>query len=381
MKNNTLILFIPYFLILVSCGLKENEKQYKNVELEVTGNLKRIPVDQRTPNVSTGLVSFENLLFNLNWSYNQIQIYDLDKDELIKSLDFEIEGDQGVGNIFGFHVHNLDSIFLFGQMEPRIYLTDTSGLILNRINYNIPDGYSSAFVHPTYFYSPPSIQSGEMIVKTHFFGNYRDVTNDELKNKHMVYSIDLESGNTTLLSHTYPEDYLSLGLKHFEPSIAVGKEKIVYSLFGDHRVFYADSFNESLDSKEAKSSYLDNTLKLFPVDGGRFENQYYMNAYSRYDNLVYDKYRNVFYRFAYPTLDLEDENAVVRLRNAPGPFAILVLNESLDVVGETLFEEGIFLPSNFFVSEEGLYLSINHPDNPENKEEFLSFQQLKLKEL
>jgi hypothetical protein len=325
-------------------------------------------------------VSFENLLFNLNWSYNQIQIYDLDKDELIKSLDFEIEGDQGVGNVFGFHVHNLDSIFLFGQMESRIYLTDTSGLILNKINYNIPDGYSSAFVHPTYFYSPPSIQSGEMIVKTHFFGNYRDVTNDELKNKHMVYSIDLESGNTNLLSHTYPEDYLSLGLKHFEPSIAVGKKKIVYSLFGDHRVFYADSFNESLDSKEAKSSYLDNTLKLFPVDGGRFENQYYMNAYSRYDNLVFDKYRNVFYRFAYPTLDLEDENAVLRLRNAPGPFAILVLNESLDVIGETLFEESVFLPTNFFINEEGLYLSINHPDNPENKEEYLSFQLLKLKE-
>ncbi|EOZ99348.1 hypothetical protein A33Q_0585 [Indibacter alkaliphilus LW1] len=42
--------------------------------------------------------------------------------------------------------------------------------------------------------------------------------------------------------------------------------------------------------------------------------------------------------------------------------------------------EGVFLPLNFFINEAGLYLSINHPDNPENEEEYLSFQLLKLKE-
>jgi hypothetical protein len=379
MKNTTYLLNFLLSLALISCSQKDpkNTKAMLRTDEEII----EFQIDDQTPNVSMGMQYFDGFLFNINWAYNQIQIYNLSEKRLVKNLDFEIEGDQGVGELFGFHVHSLDSIFLFSQMDPFIYLTDTSGIVSQKIRYQIPDGYSSAFVHPSYFLSPPVIQSNEMIVKTHFAGNYREVKNEDLKQKQMVYAINLTSGETRFLNHTYPADYLEKGLKHFETSMAISKDKVVYSLFGDHRLFYADSFENKLSSKDAASSYLDTNLKLFPLEGVRFDTQKYLQASSRYESLVYDPFRDVFYRFAYPTLEVTDENEVLRLRIAPGPFVIMVLDNDLNVIGETYLEKGKYLPSNFFINEDGLYLSINHPDNPENEEGYFKFQRFSLEYL
>jgi hypothetical protein len=106
----------------------------------------------------------------------------------------------------------------------------------------------------------------------------------------------------------------------------------------------------------------------------------YMNTSSRYDNLIYDAYRNLYYRFAYPTLDLTDLNEIQRLRTSPGPFVIMVLDDELNVLGETYFEAGRYLPTNFFIHQDGLYISINHPDNPANEEDMFKFELLKVTE-
>ncbi len=367
-----------YFLVVATILIGCNQSQTKPSHLLPSGKILSFELDDQTPNVSPGFAVFGDLLFNILWEQNQLQIYDITHSRLLKSLDFEVEGDQGVGALFGFHVHNLDSIFLFGQASPVIHLTDTTGRIKNSIRYGIPDGYSAAFVHPQYYVSPPQVDNGELMVKTHVTGNYREMSNDNLKDKRLGYSIDLNTGQTSFIAHTYPDDYLERGLKQFEASMAVGKDKIVYSFFGDHRLFYASSFAEELQSRDAASQYLDATLKLFPVNGERIETQQYMFTSSRYDNLVYDPYRDVYYRFAYPTLDISDSNEIMKLRNAPGPFLIMILDSDLQVQGETFFEKGKYMPLNFFIHEEGLYLSVNHPDNPENDEDQFKFELIEL---
>lgn len=357
-----------------------SQKKQTEKKLEASGVVISLEIDEKTPNVSLGFSAFEGLLFNIIWERNEIQIYDIAKGDLVKNLNFENEGEQGVGDLFGFHVHNLDSIFLFGQSVPMIYLTDTSGIIKQRLRYVVPDGYSSAFVHPSYFLSQPIVSGDELLVKTHVNGNYREFTNELLSASHMVYSINLTNGNVRFINHLYPGDYLVEGLKHFESSMAKGKDKIVYSLFGDHRLFYASSFEEDLQSKDVSSQYLDARLKLFPSGGERLETMQYMNTSSRYDNLIYDPYRNLYYRFAYPTLNISELNEIQRLRTAPGPFVIMVLDDELNILGETYFEAGRYLPTNFFIHKDGLYLSINHPDHPENDEDMFKFELLRVAE-
>jgi len=88
----------------------------------------------------------------------------------------------------------------------------------------------------------------------------------------------------------------------------------------------------------------------------------------------------VFYRFCFPEVEVKDQEEVMQLRIAPQAFSIMVLDNALNIIGETFFDERENVPNNSFIAEEGLYISINHPINPDNKENFLSFALLKLEE-
>jgi hypothetical protein len=106
----------------------------------------------------------------------------------------------------------------------------------------------------------------------------------------------------------------------------------------------------------------------------------YNLASSRYGSLLYDSFRNVYYRFAFPTLPEVTEEDLRNLRTAPGPFVVMVFDENLNLLTEKLFEAGTYLPDNSFVGEKGLYLSINHPDNPQNKEDQMVFELFELRD-
>lgn len=199
-----------------------------------------LPIDDSTSNISDGLTYLpENkLLFNLNWIQNSIQIYDLNSRKKIKDLKFDYEGPFGVLDIMGILPYSTDSIFLFNQLEPEITLIDSSGKIKSKIRYQAPDNYSPAFIHNAYFSSPPILNGDNMIVKTHVYGPLQNMTQSELQEKDLVYEIDLKTGKTWFLDFKFPKDYMPEGLKLFEASIAKGADKYVYSLFGDHRLFF-----------------------------------------------------------------------------------------------------------------------------------------------
>lgn len=111
------------------------------------------------------------------------------------------------------------------------------------------------------------------------------------------------------------------------------------------------------------------------------ESQKYSFASSRYENLLYDRYREVYYRFAFPDLEVDTEEEVRALRNNPGPFVVMIFDKELKLLGETYFEGGMYLPMNAFVGKKGLYLSTNNPDNPENQEDKMGFEIFELKKL
>jgi hypothetical protein len=360
---------------LFSCQIK-NDQDWKsgNYSLETTGEKLSLSIDENTSNVSMGLQYSQGYLFNVNWGNNEIQMYNLESGSILKSLVFDLEGDQGVGQLFGFHVHNLDSIFLFSQIDPVLILTDTSGIVKNRIRYKQPDLYSPAFVHNSYFLSPPIIKGDEMIVKTHFQGNYREVTAEQLSSNHMTYAINMKTGVVRFMNHTYPADYLAKGVKHFEPSMATDGNKVVYSLFGDHRLFLASSFEEDLKAISVASTHLDESLPLFPLQGERFDTQKYLQGSSRYESIIYDPFKEVFYRLAFPTYTFESDEEVKSLRSEPRGFVIMTLDKELNVIDDQYFEGGKYIPNNVFVGKKGLYISTSHPNNPENQEDKMVFE-------
>jgi len=379
MKNGILLLVIG---LLFSCQ-NEKSNEDKTFELTPSGKFLSLDLDDSTANISTGLQYFKGdkeYLFNANWGTNSLQIYDLQDQKLAKELFFDMEGPNGIGGLFGFHVQSMDSIFLFtAPFGSRFFIVDSEGEIKKRIDYQIPEGGGSAFVHNAFMISPPNINGTLLAVNHRFPGNTRETTSEKLASKTFGYQIDMSSGETTYFNHFFPADYLSSGQKLLDFSRALGKDKIVYSLHGDHQLYYASAYDLPLRSIEASSSYLDESLPSFQADASSEEFQRYAFSSSRYASMLYDSYRNVYYRFAFPTIPDVTADELRNLRTAPGPFVIMVFDENLNLLTEKLFEAGTYLPDNSFVGEKGLYISINHPDNSQNKEDKMAFELIELR--
>ena len=376
--------FIVMILAMVfGCEKDEKGKAIVLKKLVQSSNSIRIPIDSLTDNRSMQLAYHQGSkgwFFNLNPKTNEIQMYDMENKTLHKRLRFSVEGNNSVGRIFSFYIHKLDSIFLFQQFSPNIYLTDTSGSVRKKITVQVPEMHTSPFVHLTYFSSPAVLVGEDVVVKTRPADVHNQITNDVLSKRHLTYSINLNNGETELLSHKFPNNYLVDGYRFFDFSFAKGLDKWVYSFHSDHDLYYSDARNTSLASVTAKSNYI-NGFRNFDLSGSREENYRYFASAPNYKSIFYDKFKNVYYRVCYPEIELTSEEEIMKYRFVPKMFSILILDSELNVIGETLFEKEKFLPDNLFITEAGVYLSKNHPDNPDLEEDYLSFALFELLDL
>ena len=88
-----------------------------------------------------------------------------------------------------------------------------------------------------------------------------------------------------------------------------------------------------------------------------------------------DKYRDVYYRFAYHSVSLED-NIQWRGKAVYGrkKFSIIILDKDMRMIGETLFPEYSYNSNLFFVNKDGLYLCKTHSKRSDFDENVFCFQ-------
>lgn len=105
--------------------------------------------------------------------------------------------------------------------------------------------------------------------------------------------------------------------------------------------------------------------------------------HASYGKILYDKYRDVYYRFAYPPCEINDYSGdyVDLIRSGRKNFSIIILDNRLNIIGETSFPSYTYNSNLSFILEDGLYLSLNHIKNPDYSDDLLRFQKIELKEI
>jgi len=363
-------------LFLSSCSERIEDKETPTKVLQNAENKLRIPLDDQTGNFSYGLGYLDgetSYLFNIQTPRNEIQVYDMDRKELAKTLKFEVEGSEGVGTVFGFHVQSADSIFLFTNHPGSIYLTDIDQSYLSKITFTSPEGYTDPQFSSSFFNSYPIIRGNKMLAKVLVPGNIKDTEEKALPKQLLSIELDMNSGDIGFTSHKYPKGYLSDGLRIPYYSMAASPDKVVYSFLADHNLYAASSAGDQLDAFPAKSQFFPQTFPTISRTAERNEVLRYMFTTPRYGSLLYDPYREVFYRFCFPAIEIESEEELEQLRGFAKDFSIMILDRDLKVLGETRFKGYNYVTENVFVAKEGLYMSVNHPDNYDNEEDYLSF--------
>ncbi len=155
------------------------------------------------------------------------------------------------------------------------------------------------------------------------------------------------------------------------------QDRYVYSFFHNHKIFSTKDNREYDKEYEAKSKFFGRDF--LSVRGAKAIDNEIKSP--RYFNLVYDKYRNIFYRFCYTGYNITKDDSSLELMMYLPIFSIIVLDKDLNVIGETLFPENTYNPYMYFVAPEGLYISTNHIKNPDFDEDYLKFDLFELKEM
>jgi hypothetical protein len=191
-------------------------------------------------------------------------------------------------------------------------------------------------------------------------GNYQSIAPEDIR---FIAELDTLQRTANTLNIGFPKDYWK---DNFYPAF--------YGFFIENGCFYINYMYDnkvlfSNDSKswvstEVPSKYV-NIKKVIPRGNG---------SSARFIRLIFDPFRDVFYRFVMHEQG-KIENRVHRdLIRYPQRFSIIILDNDLNIIGETIFPPDTYDPHGFFITKEGLYLSRSNPFNPDYNVDFLEFQ-------
>ncbi len=319
----------------------------------------------------------------LNRDKNKILFYNMNTLELSFEIEMPQKGPNGVGRISSFVIHNFDTIMLTtGQMNV-LYLIDSSGVIKNKYPAdNIMNG-----AYNIYYCNSPSthrnliIKNGTIYVGMHLL-TFPDP--EEIQLFKICLRINMKNNEQQLLPLAYPP----IGSIDKKPvynyfSTHLIDNKFIYNFISSHDLYISKNL-ENFRKVPVKSKFMKKDFLLPDLRSGYHSVIKSNLEHGTYGMFLNDSYRNVFYRFAYPGVKMNSSimslniPELINLNEFRSVFSIMILDSNLEIIGEQLLPENTYNKNMAFVNENGLYISTNHPKNPEFNPDSLKFELFKL---
>ncbi len=379
MKKHVFCLFA---LVVLSCQpTREDTSRPAGMDrakpvLHISSKVLKLPTDSVTSVHSNCLFAYnfdnKEYLAILNRPGNQIIIYTLDDQKHYLTITPAKEGPQGVGTINGFYMTSLDSVYITPRGKRSIFLINRKADMLKAYHY----GTSGELPSP----NPMSLTTIPLVVEKDFiylpalpFGNWNAYkTFDEVYVCCMVNTA--RNFDYKYLPMTYPSNYLAKG--PVEPTYSRIKvsNRFIYSFFGDHHLYITQD-HKDVKKIWAGSRYFDE-FEYKPRSLDMQSYLKYMCETPYYIGIIYDPYRQVYYRITSLGNEVEtDDNLALISRFVPNA-SVIVLDSGLQKIGEPRLPYGQFNPNSYFVAKDGLYLNENSPLNKNYNEDYIVFRLL-----
>lgn len=385
MKNVFYCILFFMSCTLLSCTTKTKERTSDSYELVPKETYLSFPIDEDTRLPKFCLWSFtdnQNEYIAFNNRGDEILFYDVKTQRLVKKVKYEREGPNGVIEINSFYVKDFNHIYI-PSPKGGIFVTDTTARIKQKIDFSQLKGESLlvSFLSATINHSPICFVNDKLYI--HQPINPK-LGGDFLPNSPVGALIDTVSGTKEATPLTYlpyvPSADIPSYLRGTIVSHCYDGEKFVYSYDTEDSLVMLSADFSKRQSYTAKSRYIDKVKVVYLKDVDMNIALKRNCEIAGYGNIVYDKYRQVYYRFAHPDEELDDEDAYYMdiLHWGRKQFSIIILDKDLNVIGETLFPAYTYNSMLYFVAEDGLYLSATHFKRPDFDENVLRFQKMEL---
>lgn len=378
MKYPCLFLLISFFF---SCSPNKAFLQEDSVEFTL---LKRIefPLDERTYYSSMAVFQFEDketgkeyLSFENNkMSQHEILFYDIEKQELQQRVPVYKEGPNTV-YMFGHYPVSLNEIYITGD-DQTITVINEEGEIKQRYSY-----IQTNEEEPVSIYYSTSVKGNHLIIvdsvlyitQSPLFG---DIGEDDWKNIPLCANINMKTKAVGKPPITYPvlfkKKTFVTNTMAVDFSSAYDNRSFIYAFCQKDSIIVTED-HEIYQLYNAKSRYLKNA-KIDPTPAGDIYGVEKASCEEEfYQTFFHDKYRDVYYRFAYLPCQLEPNDNPITANRYRREFTIIVMNKNFEIIGETKFPKDVYYPQMSFIGRDGLYICRNNPKNPDFNEDKLIF--------
>lgn len=312
----------------------------------------------------------------------EILVYDMDTQDYIRTISLEKEGPDGIGIFCGYYIASWNEIYIPCMMKNEIDIVNSEGTIQRKIPYSqtVQGKQTLPFILPSFPYQPLHILDRNIYIP--------QCPNPRLGNRTMEDSpvtlvLDTVTRKLTEFPLRFPRIMTSkriqgntLGIE-LSYSQCFNGNHFLYSFFFDENILVVSPTGETKHRIQAKSRYID---KFYNTDNKAPDLASLAKTLCEvpfYGNLIYDKYREIYYRFVYPETELSpNDNYMDIWQLGRSRFAIMILDKNLNVLGETLFPDNTFASNLFFIRRDGLYISTSFSKNPNYSDDELCFKKI-----
>lgn len=381
-----IIIFLVLILFgIISCEQGKKNVDWENISIKVSYNANLIPsgeklsfdIDSKTINRSICMIHYvapdsSEYLFYLNGQGNDIYVFSLDSGKVVKTVKLDNQGPNGVGSMVrGFEVLNLNSLYITSAFRRRLYLVNSDAKLLSTIDYSKYKQDQDNYIHAgiTWTFSNQRIGFKDGLIYLPFHpgydeGNYKTVLPENIR---MIAVLDTINKTAGTLNIGFPKDFWQ---NQFYPvffGFFIYKGTFFINYDYDNRILVSKN-SQDWDSYVIQSKFVD-VKNVIPPERGDGAN---------YCRFVADPYRDIFYRFViHEQTGLKDRTTLDMIRY-PKYFSIIILDSNFNIIGETLFPPDTYDAHGYFITKDGLYLSLSNPYNPEYNIDKLEFKLFKL---
>jgi Domain of unknown function (DUF4221) len=262
-------------------------------------------------------------------------------------------------SINSIYIQSLDSIFFL--TEKGLYIVNSNGnIIYSKINLNFSNGVSSNEVvyrnsgnFPIYF------DSNSNNVYMYGFCNKYSTYSNKFYNEPIENSYNLNGNVFNQLpmkfSELFKTGYFSVSIY---PQRLIIDNYHIYTFQQDPNIYIYDKLKKEITVKGGKSKFQKEMIHYFSktVSFSKDKEIAYLKTVPSYGKLLYDPYRNLFYRFFQQGQSIKNTEGLYNTEF--DKYEILIIfDKDFNVLNEINLERYKYFSTFSFVTKDGLFIS------------------------
>lgn len=385
MKNKISIILFFSFTIISLVGCKPSQENLYTLSL--TEDSLVFDLDPQTSIIIRALFPYtdrngQEFLTFQNDIEPEILWYDVASQKYVKTIKLQKEGNNGVGLFCGYYISSENEIYIPETYKTVLDIVNDRGEIIRKIDYEKTSLGKSTIPFLCTSYKSMHILNGKIFIPQ----TPNLALNDVMADSPVTLVVDTVNHSIHEFDVRFPQVMSSEEIKRGNTlgvesaySMCYNGKYFVYSFFFDEDLYIVSLDGKIKNKIKARSKYLEKVYdgRKTPVD---------MNTWGKtlceipmYGNLIYDKYREVYYRIIYLKTELKDNDNYKDISlQGRTKFSIMILDKNLNLLGETLFPDNTYASNLLFVRADGLYISTSFVKNPTFSDDKLCFRRFDL---